>query len=114
MITVYTLKTCDTCKKALKWLDENSIPYLNKDVREDGISRQAIVQIVEAVGYDKAVNRRSTTWRNLDESTKSSLSDANAASLISDNPTLMKRPAFVDGSSIYVGFDKKVMERLSQ
>ncbi|MEL7430810.1 MAG: glutaredoxin domain-containing protein, partial [Pseudomonadota bacterium] len=62
MITVYTLKTCDTCKKALQWLDEHAIAYENRDVRADGLDRGTIKKIVTAIGGDKAMNRRSTTW----------------------------------------------------
>jgi arsenate reductase-like glutaredoxin family protein len=34
MISIYTLKTCDSCRKATKWLTENHIPYQEIAIRE--------------------------------------------------------------------------------
>ncbi|MFN6270793.1 MAG: arsenate reductase family protein, partial [Akkermansiaceae bacterium] len=34
MIQIYTLKTCDSCRKATKWLTENHIPYQEIAIRE--------------------------------------------------------------------------------
>ena len=62
---VWILKTCDTCRKALAWLDEAGIAYEAKDVRDDGLDRDTIQRIVAAVGHERALNKRSTTWRGL-------------------------------------------------
>ena len=47
---VYTLKSCDTCKKALKWLDAEGIAHENRDVRADGLSSETIRTIVTSLG----------------------------------------------------------------
>lgn len=104
---VYTLKNCDTCKKALKWLEEEGIEFQNHDIRADGTEATWVAPIVEALGWETAINRRSTTWRNLDDGDKNDLTDAKAVSLIVDQPTLMKRPVFVDGATVICGFDAK-------
>ena len=33
-MTIYTLKTCDSCRKATKWLKENHIPFQEIPIRE--------------------------------------------------------------------------------
>ncbi len=104
MLTVYTLKTCDTCKKALKWLDDENIAHSNHDVRADGLTEDTIGSIVEALGWETALNRRSTTWRNLSDAEKSDLDNGKAVALIAANPTLMKRPVFVKGANMLAGF----------
>ena len=104
MLTVYTLKNCDTCKKATKWLEAEGIAFKNHDVRADGLSKETISKIVETLGGEKALNRRSTTWRNLDEVQKSDVDDAKAIALIGEHETLLKRPVFVAGKDMVAGF----------
>ncbi len=104
MLTLYTLKNCDTCKKALQWLDAEGIAFTNHDVRADGLTKETISKIVETLGWEKALNRRSTTWRNLDEGEKADVGNAKAISLIGKYETLLKRPVFVRGDEMVVGF----------
>ena len=104
MLTVYTLKNCDTCKKAIKWLEAEGIAFNNHDVRADGLTEEIITQIVETLGWEKALNRRSTTWRNLDEGQKADVDDAKAIALIEEHETLLKRPVFVGEGEMVVGF----------
>lgn len=103
---VYVLKSCDTCRKALKWLDSQKLDYERRDVRDDGLSREDIALFIRSVGRDAVVNRRSTTWRDLpDASRLQADDDAGAIMLLTEHPTLMKRPVFVSGLQVYVGFD---------
>jgi len=103
---VYSLKSCDTCRKAIKEMQAAGLDPKIIDVRADGVSPDEITSIVDAVGFEKALNRRSTTWRGLDEALKADLDNAKAESLISAHPTLLKRPAITDGSKTTVGWDK--------
>ena len=107
MLTVYPLKNCDTCKKAIKWLEAEGIEFKNHDVRADGLAPETIIQIVETLGWEKALNRRSTTWRNLDESQKADVDDAKAIELIGEHETLLKRPVFVSDIEMVAGFDER-------
>ncbi|MEL7274030.1 MAG: Spx/MgsR family RNA polymerase-binding regulatory protein [Pseudomonadota bacterium] len=109
---VYTLKTCDTCRKALKWLDDEEIAYTNHDVRADGLDEATVRNVVTALGAEKAVNKRSTTWRGLSDEQKQGLTDDSAMALILANPTLMKRPVFDRAGHYLAGFDAKVQGAL--
>ena len=104
MLKIYTLKNCDTCKKALQWLEAEGIPFNNHDVRADGLTKDIISEIVAKLGWEKALNRRSTTWRNLDESQKTDVDNAKAITLIEEHPTLLKRPVFVGKNEMVAGF----------
>ena len=81
-LEVWILKSCDTCRRALAWLDQLGVAYEARDVREDGLDRDTIVRIVSAVGVDRAVNRRSATWRDLPDAAKADLDTAAAVALI--------------------------------
>jgi arsenate reductase len=37
MLTVYGIKQCDTCRKALKWLEGQGIKHRFHDFRTDGL-----------------------------------------------------------------------------
>ena len=48
-ITLYHLKSCDTCKKAIKSLEQAGYEISLIDVRSDGISKSDISQLMQAV-----------------------------------------------------------------
>ena len=108
---VFSLKNCDTCRKAIKALNASGASFETIDVRADGMSPTDISAIVDGVGFEKALNRRSTTWRGLSDSEKSDLSPEAAVALIEAHPTLLKRPAIMDGGLVTVGWDKAAQDR---
>ena len=59
---LYGLKTCDTCRKALKSLPDAQFV----DVRNDGVPEPVLSQAFAQFG-EALLNTRSTTWRGLDE-----------------------------------------------
>lgn len=92
---LYGLKTCDTCRKALKSLPGATFV----DVRADGVPG-AILSQAEATFGAALVNTRSTTWRGLSEAERA----RPALDLLADHPTLMKRPLIVDGDTMHLGW----------
>lgn len=112
MITFYGLKSCDTCKKAAKWLKDSGLEFLVVDVRADGVERSRIEAWVDAVGWETVLNRRSTTWRGLGDADKEGVDAAKAVSLLAENPTLIKRPVFEKGDQVCVGFSDAVKSAL--
>ncbi|WP_323816090.1 ArsC family reductase [Cellvibrio sp. NN19] len=103
MITLYGIKNCDTVKKARTWLDKNQIAYQFYDFRADGITEAQVANWISDLGLETLVNKRSTTWKELDEATKNNF-DQIAVQVISKNPTLIKRPLLDTGKQKYVGF----------
>ena len=83
----FGLKSCDTCRKAQRSLKQAGWVPEVVDVRADGLSEADIAAILHNVG-DAAVNRASTTWRNLDETERAEA----PAVLLARHPTLLKRP----------------------
>lgn len=112
-MTVFALKTCDTCKKALKALEGAGHAPDVVDVRADGVQAPVLKGWIDALGPDALVNRRSTTWRNLrdDEQAKSGSAEG-ALELLIAHPTLMKRPVIVADGAVHVGWTKDVQAAL--
>lgn len=107
MVTVYGLKTCDTCRKARAYLKERDFVHDFRDLRDDGFSEAELDAWLAAAGWEKLLNKSSTTWRGLDEADKADLDAAKARALLMANPTLIKRPVIDTGRDVItVGFDK--------
>jgi len=105
---VYHLKACDTCRKAIKALQSAGHDLSLHDVRADGLDMATVETLEVALGYDALVNKRSTTWRGLDDAVKADLDRATALTLLVENPTLMKRPVIQSGEGYSVGWTKDV------
>ena len=113
-LTVYHLKNCDTCRKALKALAQTGHAITAVDVRADGVPKTVLETTAQAVGWQALLNTRSTTWRGLDEAEKSDMTEAKALALMAQHPTLIKRPlimrASITGTQISVGWTKVQQE----
>lgn len=106
MIVLYGISNCDTVKKARAWLTARSAAYSFHDFKTSGVPADALATWVHAVGRDKLLNRRGTTWRKLDAATQASVvDDLSAMALMQALPSLIKRPvvSWADGTT--VGFD---------
>ncbi|MCA1336634.1 arsenate reductase family protein [Pseudooceanicola marinus] len=100
---VYGLKTCDTCRKAMKALEGAELVDVRKDPVPGALLERAQAQFGEAL-----VNRRSTTWRGLDEAERA----RPPLDLLADHPSLMKRPLIEDGEDLYLGWTPEVQRAL--
>ncbi len=100
---IYGLKTCDTCRKALKALPEAGFV----DVRADGLPDDLRDRALATFG-DALINTRSTTWRGLSEQDRAAAPTA----LLAAHPTLMKRPLIDAGGTLYLGWGKDVQAAL--
>ena len=100
---LYGLKTCDSCRAALKALPGAEF----RDVRAQGVPRD-VLEAAQARFGAALLNTRSTTWRGLSEAERT----APPLDLIRANPTLMKRPLIVDGDAMHLGWTKDVRSAL--
>ena len=112
-LTIYHLKTCDTCRKAIKAIKAAGYELSLVDVRTDGVPVDKLHEIASAVGWEKLLNTRSTTWRGLSEAEKSDMNQAKALTLMGAHPTLIKRPVIDTGREISVGWTKEAQARFS-
>lgn len=103
---VYGIPNCDTVKKARLWLAKHGQDFQFHDFKKLGVPPEALARWMQAVGWEKLVNRQGTTWRKLDAAVQAGVQDAGSASaLVQEQPSLIKRPVveWPDGS-ISVGF----------
>lgn len=107
MLTVYGIKSCDTCRKARKYLAENDIEFRFHDVRDDGLDIQMLERWADRIEWEKLLNRQSLTWRKVSEVDRAGMTRERAFALMLDQPTLMKRPVLESDRFMAVGFSEK-------
>lgn len=101
--TLYGIPNCDTVKKARQWLDARGVTYRFHDLRADGLDAGRIQHWLAEAGSEVLVNRRSTTWKQLDETARQAATAGDTAVLIA-HPTLIKRPVLEAADRLAVGF----------
>ena len=107
MLTVYGIKSCDTCRKARKYLAENDIEFRFHDVRDDGLDIQMLERWGDRIDWQKLLNRQSLTWRKIPEVDRDDMSKERAFALMLEQPTLVKRPVLESDRFMAVGFSEK-------
>lgn len=103
---LYGIKNCDTVKKARQWLEKQQIEYRFHDFRSDGLELKQTQHWLQEIGIETLINKRGTTWKQLDDDIRTELNSINAAALLVAQPTLIKRPLLDIGHQRFVGFSE--------
>ena len=101
---LFGIPNCDTVRKARKWLDDQGKAHEFIDLRADTPSTQKISEWLAAVGAERLINRRSTTFKQLSEGDKAALEGGDTVSVLQAQPTLIKRPVLEWKNGVSVGF----------
>jgi Spx/MgsR family transcriptional regulator len=104
MVKIYGIPNCDTMKKARQWLSNHGIDYEFHNYKKAGVDERQLTQWIESIGWEALLNRRSTTWRQLDDAVKSNIDKASAIRIMLQTPSIIKRPLLDDGRNLYLGF----------
>lgn len=104
MIKIYGIPNCDTMKKAMKWLNKHKISYEFYDYKKWGVPEKELKAWIANAGWEVVFNKRSTTWKNLDDKLKNGLNEFSAARIMMENPSSIKRPVLVKGKQLIIGF----------
>ena len=108
-VTIYALKSCEKCKKAIRALESAGYQLENIDIRVTGVPKERLAEWLELHGEDALVNRNSTTWRCLDDVTR----NTKPLDLLMTYPTVMKRPVILAGGVSYIGWSKEVQAKFN-
>ncbi|MEO5716191.1 MAG: arsenate reductase family protein [Luteolibacter sp.] len=114
MRTVYAYSNCDSCRKAIKWLDENGIDYELKAIRETPPTPDELRAAIKLLSGDlrPLFNSSGADYRQLGiKERMSSLTDEDAISLLSQNGNLVKRPFLIGENRLLTGFKPDVWKR---
>lgn len=110
-ITIYGIKNCDTVKKARAWLEGEGVPHRFVDYRAEGLDPKSLARWKAAVGWEKLLNKASTTFKELPDADKQGLEERKALALMQAHPTLIKRPVLDVNGKITVGFKPETYQQ---
>jgi arsenate reductase (glutaredoxin) len=106
-ITLHGIPHCDTVRRARAWLAGQGVDCTFHDFKKSGVPLAQIDRWIDAVGWERLLNRQGNTWRKLDASRRDAIRDAAAArALMLEQPSVIKRPVMQWGDgAVSVGFD---------
>ena len=103
-LILYGIPNCDTVKKARDWLAANGIAYTFHNYKTDGIDAARLKTWSGLIGWDKVLNRASTTFKELPPEAKENLDETRAITLMIAQPSMIKRPIFEKNGKVTAGF----------
>ena len=113
---VYGIKNCNTVKRAIEWLEKHDLAFEFHDYKSKGITREKLKEWSKQVGWEPLVNKKGTTWRQLDKKVQADVTNQTAAiSLMLEKTSVIKRPLIEDkGKVLTLGFDEAAYAALFQ
>ena len=105
--TLFGISNCDTVKRARAWMVERGNEHAFHDFKKTGVPPASLDAWLAAVGWERLINRKGTTWRKLDDETRAGVVDAaSARAVMLAQPGVIKRPVVEwAGGTLTVGFD---------
>jgi arsenate reductase len=105
---LYGIKNCNTVKNAVSWLNDKQVKFEFHDYKSRGITEEKLKAWSKQVGWENLVNKRGTTWRQLDDRTQKKITSEKAAiALMLEKTSVIKRPLIEEnGKVVALGFDE--------
>jgi len=110
VLKVYYYPKCGTCRKALKWLQEQGRELELHDLFEQSPSEQTVRDWLRASGLPvrKLFNTSGEVYKELKLKDKlPSMTEDEQIALLASNGRLVKRPVVTDGKQATVGFKEE-------
>jgi arsenate reductase (glutaredoxin) len=107
-VKLYGLPYCDATQAVMKWFEKKDIQTVLHNYKTDGISNDKLSEWCKQLGWEKLLNKRSTTWRSLAAHVQDKIVDEDSAiDAMLKNTSLIRRPVIESGKNLLVGFDEK-------
>lgn len=108
-------RKCGTCQKAKKYLVENHLIFDDREITEDPLSLEELIEIQRKSGLSikRLLNTSGGVYRELDMKVKVTvLKNEEILQLLADHPMLVKRPFLIRGEDVLVGFKESEWDAL--
>ena len=106
---------CSTCKKALKWLNDNNVKYLDRDIVSNTPTKEELKNWINKsnIPINKWFNTSGLIYKELKLKDKlKEMTDDEKINLLSKNGKLIKRPIFVSEKIILIGFKEEDWQKI--
>lgn len=101
---------CSTCQKARKWLEENSIEFIDRNIVTETPTAQELTKWIQRSGEDikKWFNTSGLKYKELNLKDKLiNMNDKEKISLLASDGMLIKRPLLISDKNILIGFKEE-------
>ncbi|MCP9849332.1 Spx/MgsR family RNA polymerase-binding regulatory protein [Cyanobium sp. Morenito 9A2] len=104
---IYCYAGCSTCRKALRWLQDQAIAYEVVDITSAPPSLEELSQALASLGdRQRLFNTSGLSYRTLGSAQVKALTDAEALEALAADGKLIKRPFLITpGGEALTGFD---------
>ncbi len=112
---IYEYAKCSTCRKALKYLETNNIPYKKIPIVEQAPTKKELQTALDRLEGDfkKLFNTSGQVYREMQLSKKiKNISPKEAISLLNSNGKLVKRPFVLTKKTVLVGFKEDLWDEI--
>ena len=106
---------CSTCKKAVKWLEDNGIEYTYRDIKADNPTEKELREwhATSGLPLKRFFNTSGMLYRDMQLKDKlPSMSEDEMFKLLASDGLLVKRPIAVADGKVLVGFKEAEWEAL--
>lgn len=117
MIKVYCYSKCSTCKKAIKWLEDNKIKHEVIDIKENHPDEKTIKELHKKSGLPlkKFFNTSGMLYREMELSKKlPDMSEAEMYKLLASDGMIVKRPLLITDKGVMPGFKEETWSDLTK
>ncbi len=112
MVTLYLTPSCTSCRKARKWLEENHIPYRERNLFKEPISLEEFKHILQLTeeGTEEIISTRSKIFQELNIDLEE-LSLKQLYAIVEAHPGILHRPIVVDEKRLQIGYNEEEIRR---
>lgn len=106
---------CTTCKKAQKWLDDNGISYVIRDIKENNPNFEELSEWYKKSGLPlkRFFNTSGMLYKSMGLKDKlTDMTDEEQLKLLATDGMLVKRPIIISENSVLVGFKESEWEKI--
>jgi arsenate reductase len=114
---ILTYPTCDTCRKAKKWLKDNGIHYVERMIAEEPPALDELQRWIPLSGKDTKAffNTSGQVYRQgLYKEKIANSSDEDMIGMLAGQGMLVKRPILVGSDRVLVGYKEQEYESLKE
>lgn len=105
-VLVLAYQNCDSCKKALRWLEEHGVAHRLRPIVEEPPTPAELSRWVPLSTFSirKWLNTSGQSYRALGKEKVDAASEAELRAWLAADGKLVKRPVLVAGDEVRVGF----------
>jgi regulatory protein spx len=108
MVTLFTMTSCTSCKKARDWLGNHQIPYVERNLAKEPLTVDEIRSMItmHEDGLEGLISKRNQQYKEL-ETALDDMTLTEAMTYLAEHPAILRRPMVTDWQKLQVGYHEE-------